>query len=233
MVYFEKNILLVLLNKNEEKGLQFILPKINKNDFKHIICIDGGSTDSSINLLNMYAIEILPQVATGRGNAFKLAFEYVLSHNYEYLIFFSTDGNENVDDLKRFIDLTRSGPDLIIASRMKKNSHNEEDDNFFKPRKWGNNLFSIAAWLLFSRKKTEYITDPINGYRAFKIETWRNVKFRSSKFSIEFESSIKAYKLKLRTLEFETYEHKRIGGKSSATALKTSFQMVKTLFLEL
>jgi glycosyltransferase involved in cell wall biosynthesis len=228
-----ENILLVLLNKNEEKGLEFILPRINLRDFKKVICVDGGSTDGSIRLLNSYNVDILPQSAIGRGNAFKMAFDYSLNHQFEYLIFFSTDGNESVDDLKRFIYLTKSSPDLIIASRMKRGSHNEEDDNFFKPRKWGNNLFSITAWVLFSRKKSEYITDPINGYRAFKLDSWRNVKFRSSKFSIEFESSIKAYKLKFRTLEFETYEHKRIAGKSSATALKTSFQMVKTLFLEL
>jgi glycosyltransferase involved in cell wall biosynthesis len=220
------------LNKNEEVGLNYVLPKIKKNLFHEIVCVDGGSTDDSLKVLMNHGFRVLPQVATGRGEAFKQALNYASKMGHEYIIFFSTDGNENPADLPLFIESIRLAPDLIIASRMLKESRNEEDDYFWRPRKWANKLFAYLAWLIFSRKTSDYISDPINGYRAFKVCSWTKVQFRSSGFSIEYESSIKAYKHKMRTIEFPTFEHNRIGGESSATAFKTTKDLLKILLFE-
>ena len=224
--------LLVVLNKNEELGLKEILPRINKNLFKEIICIDGNSTDNSAAVLDSFAIKVLAQNSSGRGAAFKLAFKYAQNRGFDYLLFFSSDGNEDPYDLEKFINLMDLNPDLIIASRMLPGSHNEEDDKFLRPRKMGNKVFSFFAWVTFSKFKSKYISDPINGFRALRFSSWSDKQFRSDNFSIEFEISIKAYKYNYKVVEFETKENERISGKSGARAIKTSSAMIKTLILE-
>ncbi len=224
--------LLVVLNKNEELGLKEILPRINKALFKEIICIDGNSTDKSVAVLDSFAIKVLSQNSSGRGAAFKIAFKYAQNKGFDYLLFFSSDGNEDPNDLEKFIDLMHLNPDLIIASRMLPGSHNEEDDKIFRPRKLGNKVFSFFAWVAFSKFKSKYISDPINGFRALRFSSWNDKQLRSDNFSIEFEISIKAYKYNYKVIEFETRENKRISGKSGARAVKTSTAMIKTLIAE-
>jgi dolichol-phosphate mannosyltransferase len=224
--------LLILLNKNEEKGLIQLLPQIDQTLFDEIICIDGGSEDNSISLLRSSGIKVLEQNSSGRGVAFKLAFDYAKTRNFDYLLFFSTDGNEDPNDMKKFVGLLNQNPDLIIASRMLPGSRNEEDNKIFRFRKLGNKFFSVTAFLLFSRKIRNYISDPINGYRALKFSTWKEVEFSSESFSIEFEISIKAYKNRFKVIEFETSEQERISGVSGAKAIKTTYAMIKILYLE-
>lgn len=228
-----KNNLLVLLNKNEEIALGYLLPKIAVGEFKEIICIDGGSTDRSVELLRSYKFHVLPQNSGGRGEAFKQAVTYAKTKGFDYIIFFSTDGNEDPKDLSKINEYTNQSPDLIIASRMLPGAHNEEDSKILRPRKWGNIFFAVIAWIIFGSFRVPYISDPINGYRALKVKTWAPVKFRSQNFSIEFETSITAYKKKFKVLEFPTHEHERLGGESSAKAFRTSFDCLKILFSQM
>jgi glycosyltransferase involved in cell wall biosynthesis len=229
----DPSCLLVLLNKNEEKGLEFLLPRLNLKMFSEVICIDGDSIDKSRDILKKFNIKVLSQKSSGRGEAFKIAFEYSRKVKFDYLLFFSTDGNEDQNDLINFIDLMRLNPDLIIASRMLSESINEEDKSLWRPRKWGNKFFSVLAWIFFSRIPSDYISDPINGYRALKFTAWNNQNFISSKFSIEYETSIRAYKNKFSILEFPTHELERIGGQSGAKAFKTSLDLTRIFVKEL
>ena len=123
--------------------------------------------------------------------------------------------------------------DLVIGSRMMFGATNEEDIKFFRPRKVGNKFFSFIAYILFGLGRLKYISDPINGFRALKIESWSKSNLKSTGYSIEYEISIESYKKKLRVYEFPTVEMQRIGGQSQATAIKTSFALLKTLFFKL
>jgi len=42
-------------------------------------------------------------------------------------LFFSPDGNENPADIPKFKPLLEQGNDIVIATRMTKTAHNEED----------------------------------------------------------------------------------------------------------
>jgi hypothetical protein len=66
-----------------------------------------------------------------------------------------------------------------------------------------------------------------------KVSTWKDIAIKSEGFSVEFETSIKSYKNKLRVKEFPTVEGARLGGSSGAKAVKTTWAMVKTLILNI
>jgi glycosyltransferase involved in cell wall biosynthesis len=216
-----------ILNKNEDKSLEILLPNIDKSIFDLVYAVDGGSTDDSVRILNDANIEVLVQKAKGRGQAFKLAFEFAKIRGFDAIVFFSSDGNEDPKDLERFIGYLYAGYDLVIGSRMMPESYNEEDIKLFRFRKWGNKTFAWLAYLTFGLGKKR-ITDPINGYRAITTYAWERMAVQSEGFSVEYETSIKSYKLGLSVKEFPTFEHPRLFGASSATAFRTTEAMLRT-----
>ena len=225
------NICLVILNLNEEEGLRSILPKIDVQRFHDVVVVDGGSTDSSLEIVKSFGIRIIPQTARGRGEAFSIAFNK-LSKSCEAIIFLSSDGNEDPRDLEKFINYLNKGFDLVIGSRMLKDSRNEEDDKILKFRKWGNIFFAKLAFLLFGNSH-KYISDPINGFRAITCKKWFEMAPASKGFSIEFEVSLKAYKSNSNYIEFPTIEGDRIGGESTAKSIRTTMVIARTLMKEL
>ena len=138
------NIALCILTKNEKEALSLVYPTIPAagpdSGFDVVFALDGGSTDGTVEFFKKNNIPVIGQSKGGRGHAFQIAFEQIEADAY---IFFSPDGNEDVNDLKKFRPLLENGADIVIASRMMKGAHNEEDNQILKLRKWANNIFTI------------------------------------------------------------------------------------------
>jgi glycosyltransferase involved in cell wall biosynthesis len=221
---------LVILTLNEIDGLKALYRKIPFKEFDEVFAVDGGSADGTLEFFKKKGIKILPQRSKGRGEAFRIAVEKAKG---DVLIFFSPDGNENCEDLPKFKEyFLRKKYDLVIASRMMKGAHNEEDEQFFRWRKWANNCFNLLANVFF-RKKGHYITDSINGFRAIKKEKFKQLKLDGGGYTIEYQMTIKAFKHKLNIFEFPTYEAPRIGGESYAKSIPTGIKFLKVLFKEI
>lgn len=224
---------LVILNKNEIQALPFVLNEIPRDIFDEIIAIDGGSTDGSLEYIQKLNFKVLIQESKGRGAGFALGFKFAQKNEIDFLCFLSTDGNEVPIDLNRMVQIAKfESPDLVIASRMLKQSWNEEDEHWFRPRKWGNQFFAIVAYILFGRRG-KFISDPINGYRGLSLRTWNLLNPDAEGFNIEYQISVRAYKHNLKVIEFPTNEGPRIGGKSGARAIPTTIAMFKVLLGEL
>lgn len=228
------HITLVILTLNERECLEKIFPQIpspgQSAGFDQIVAVDGGSTDGTLEFFNERHIPVIAQSQRGRGQAFHEAFRAL--PNSDALIFFSPDGNEDPNDLKRFKPLLASGSDLIIASRMMKASFNEEDIHFFKPRKWVNNAFNFIANLFF-RQKGPYITDSINGYRALTKAAYLQLNLDAQDYTIEYQMTIRSLYKGLRIAEFPTIEGQRVAGETGAPSLPTGIRFIKRLLKEI
>jgi len=226
----KKKIGLAILNKNEIIGAKELINKIDQLLFNEIICIDGGSTDGSNKFIESKGIKVLQQKSSGRGEAFQLAIRE-MGERLDGIVFFSLDGNEDPKDLEKFVSYFEKEFDLVIANRMGNNSVNEEDAKFFKPRKWANQLFALLAYLIWG-SRGQYIQDPINGYRGLSKKFYDRENFESKKFSIEFETSIRAYKGKYSFVEFDTVEGHRLGGNSTAKSFPVAISLLKIIINE-
>lgn len=221
---------LIILNKNEATGIRKSLETINLQKFAKIIAIDGNSVDNSVEIFNSLGIEVVFQKYPGRGSAIRLGLE-IINKSYPQIrnvVLFSCDGNEDGKAIDSIVDLLVAN-DLVIASRMLKQSWNKEDFNKFKPRKWVNNVFSIFGFVLLYSRDLVYISDPLNGLRGFTTDFAAKIDLHSSGYAIEYEMSLKAYLTKSRYIEIPTIEGQRIAGKSKVPPFKTILQLVKIL----
>ena len=222
---------LAILNRNEEEALPTILPTIPRNEVDLLFCVDGDSTDRSLEILAEHEIDVLGQTSPGRGEAFRLAFEHARG-KVDALILYSPDGNEDAADIPKFRPLLEQGSDVVIASRMMPGAHNEEDDQVLRLRKWANLVFDWLAYLTWGRSQ-QRITDAINGYRAITLDAWELLAPDGPGYTIEYQTSIRAYKHGATVSEFPTHEGPRIGGESEAKSIDTGLRFVRLFFSEL
>lgn len=224
-------IALAILNRNEEEGLSAVLPRLRLDGVDRVFAVDGHSTDRSLEILRQHGIPVLPQPSLGRGEAFRSAFDHA-RQDVDAIIFFSPDGNENPDDVPRFRPLLEQGADVVIASRMMTGGVNEEDEELLRFRKWANLAFSEMARLTWGRARPK-ISDPINGFRAITVAAWDRLRPDGPGYTIEYQTSIRAYKLGLVVKEFATIEGQRIGGQSNARSIPTGLRFLRLFANEL
>lgn len=224
---------LCILTKNELPCLEVVLNDVvlacKKHNIENIYAIDGGSIDGTVEFFKKNNIKVLSQKNRGRGDAFHLAFKEIHSDLY---IFYSPDGNEDINDVYKFLEYANQGADIIIASRMMKDSYNEEDENLLKFRKWANNIFNAMANITF-RRSGKYITDSINGYRAITKDAAQSLKLDAVDYTIEYQMTMRAFKKGLNIVEFPTIEGKRLFGETQAKSIPTGLKFLKSYFREL
>ena len=176
-------VALCILNRNEADNLNNFINQIDFKKFSLVFAVDGKSTDNSVEIFNNYGVKTIIQDSMGRGNAIRIAVETTFnrSNKIDFLILISSDGNEDPKDIDRIIELLPDN-DLVIASRMLKDSWNEEDVNFFKPRKYANKFFAFLAYLMLKNHDSVYISDPLNGLRGFSIDFAKSLNLVSKYF---------------------------------------------------
>ena len=204
-------ITLVILTRNEIAGLRVVGSRIPKDAVDEIIAVDFHSTDGTREHLDELGFQVIDQHIPGRGEAFRLA---VKEATGDALIFFSPDGNEDPTDIPKFRNYFDQGNDLVIATRMAKGAHNEEDNHWWRLRKWVNLTFTFMANLLWNRSGV-YVTDTINGFRGIRKKTFTELALDGPGYTIEYQMSIRAFKTRRHITEFPTHEGSRIGAGGS------------------
>jgi len=222
-----------MLVKNEKACLEKMLPTLPLTGFgagyDKLIAVDGGSTDGSQQLLIDAGIDIFNQTKRGRGAAI---LEVMQSIDADAFIFFSPDGNEDIADLPKFRGYLNDGADLVIASRMMPGAHNEEDANILKFRKWANLTFNKLANIFFGAG-LPFVTDSINGYRAITKKLAKKLNLDALDYTIEYQMTIRALKVKSTIVEFPTHEGQRLAGVTGASSIPTGLRFIKRLLIEL
>jgi len=217
---------LIILTRNEISGLKSLIKQIPFDKVDEFFAVDFDSTDGTVEFFQQNKIPVVRQLKPGRAEAFRIGAKHAKGQN---LIFFSPDGNENPLDISKLINLIDGGADLAIASRFIKGSRNEEDDQFFKFRKWANQIFTLIINIIWNGT----LTDSINGYRAITKKAFQKLRLDAEGFAIEYQMSIRSLKLKLKIVEIHTVEGNRIGGQSGSSAVPTGLKFMYYLIREI
>lgn len=226
-------ITLVLLTRNERACVEIVYPTLPPpgahSGFDEIYVVDGGSTDGTREFFEQHGVRVIGQSERGRGHAFQIAFQRI---DADAFIFFSPDGNEDPRDLPRFRPALENGADLVIASRMMRGAHNEEDEQLLKWRKWANKAFNLLANLAF-RRNGPYVTDSINGFRAITRAAAAKLALDASDYTIEYQMTMRAMQNGLSIVEFPTHEGQRVAGETQAASIPTGIRFLRAFGREL
>lgn len=223
-----------ILTLNEIDGLREVFSRIPEAYRANAFAVDGGSTDGTLAFFAEHGVPVYGQSRRGRGEAFRMAFSQT---DYDALVFFSPDGNEDPSDIPVLARAIREGADMAIATRMARDSYNEEDGQVIRPRKWANQALTLLAngvWntgALCGRRP--YVTDTINGFRAITREAFEAATTDAEGYAIEYQLSIRLLKAHRRIVEIPTRELPRIGGESYATSWATGRRLLAVFLREL
>lgn len=220
---------LVLLTLDERPGLEATFDRIPRDAVDEVLAVDGGSRDGTLEFFASRGVAVHGQARRGRGEAFRVAFERA---GGDALIFFSPDGNEDPADVVKFRPLLDAGNDMVIATRMVRGAHNEEDEQRLRWRKWANNGFNLMANAAWNRG-SPFVTDAINGFRAITRDAWRRLAPDGPGYTIEYQTTIRALKLGLRIAEFPTHEGPRVDQREGSPSLDTGLAFLRLFAREL
>ena len=148
---------------NEEKHLNDTLRKLKKF-FKNILIVNDGSSDNTLNLLNIENITVLNHLVNiGQGGALESGMLYFINKtNFKYLITFDADGQHIAEVANLMLkELKKEKAFACIGSRFKNSKC-----KIPKFKRITLMMASIYEKLFFSID----LSDAHNGLRVFKRE---------------------------------------------------------------
>ncbi len=222
-------VALCLVTWNEIDGVKHDVPLIDRSKFDQIYCIDGGSTDGTVEYLAAAGIPVYRQTAKGLNQA---CWDGAEKCDCDAFVFFHPKGTIPVGDTYKFREFYERGYEFVVGSRMMKGAHNEEDTKFFKPRKWFVLATGLAAKILFKHEGNT-VWDTLHGFRGMTKTAFLSMPKTDGKVTIDMEMVCHAYKARLKRIEFPTSESPRLGGVTHFKAWATGKQILKCLWKEL
>lgn len=222
-------VALCLITWNELEGCRHDIPLIDRTKFDEIYCIDGGSTDGTVEYLTEQGIPVYRQTAKGLNQACKDGAEKCTCDAF---VFFHPKGSIPVEDTYKFRKYFEEGYDLVIGSRMLKESRNEEDGRLLKPRKWFVLGLGMLSAILF-RREGNRIKDVLHGFRGMKKDKFLALDISDFNPSVDIEMVSRSYKLRMKRIEFPTQERERIAGTTHFKAIPTGKKLLKYMFWEI
>ena len=220
---------LCLLTWNEIDGVKHDVPLLDYNKFDHVYCVDGGSTDGTVEFLKSKGIPVFTQLKKGYNQACKEAGYHC---KCDAFIIYHPKGTIPIDDIYRFRSFFEDGYEFIIGSRMAKGGRNEEDDKILRIRKWFVLWLGLVAKILFKREGNT-TWDVLHGFRGMTIRAFNEMNISDFPMSFDIETCCRAYKKKIKRIEFPTCESRRIGGQTHFKTLSAGLNFIKYIFYEL
>lgn len=207
---------------NEEANIEGVI-----NDLRtycpeaDIVVIDDGSKDKTSLIVKRLGVNalILP-FNLGIGGAMQAGYRYAKLKKYDIAIQFDGDGQHMASEIKKIVmPLTTDTADIVIGSRFLEQA--DYRSPFF--RRLGISFFSSLLSLILGMK----ITDTTSGFRAVNKKV---ISFFSDTYPDDYpevEALVLLHKEKFRIMETSVSMRQRKGGKSSITALRSVYYMVK------
>ena len=223
---FEKSLVLIPVFNEEEQIINII--NECKKYFKHILCVDDGSSDSTYKLIDeLKDITLLSHcINCGQGTALLTGIKYFLKYtNLEYLITLDGDGQHSIKDICLMLDVIENNNyDAVLGSRFLNKEYLSKVP--FK-RKF---LLQVARVFekLFYRIN---LTDAHNGLRVLKRNACIELKnLECSEMAHATEIAYKLTRSNLKIIEYPCkikYENNLKGSQLSLNGLNIISELIQ------
>ena len=218
-------IMVLIPAYNEAENLKDLLPRIPetiKGMQVGVLVVDDGSDDETKEIVQKHGHLVVSNVINrGGGAALRLGYDTLKNSGAQICITMDADGQHQPEEIEKLVSpIISDACDVVIGSRVL--GTREKD----KPiRAAGVYLFSAIISSLLGKR----ITDPSSGFRAFKIDTIKNINLHEDQYHTS-ELIIEAVKKGFRLKEVPITILKRKFGKSKkGRDLTYGFHFAKTI----
>lgn len=228
----EKELLIILPVKNEEKNIRKVLEQLARPEIREIadiLCINDASTDSSGQIMECYPCTQIKNVfGLGYGSALQLGYKYAVRKNYQYVIQMDADGQHDVCNIPFIYEKLRSRdemgrqPDLVLASRFMEGSSEFPVSVFKRVAFW---LFRTMILAATGRR----IADPTTGLQGLGRNTFTYYSHYNN-FDYQYPDAnmiMQMLLLQYQLVEIPAVMHARTDGKSMHAGIEPIWYMVR------
>ena len=212
--YKIEKVSVIIPAKDEEKTLDLVLKEFGEAVQKiekdiEIIVVDDHSKDKTKEIALENGVKLISNNGqSGKGNALRLGFK---ESTGDVIVMLDADYSHRPKDLPLFLEGIEKGAGLVIGSRIWGGS-----DEYTRIRASGNFLLTAVFGLIFD----EYLSDVLNGYKAFRREIFDDYTYKSSTFEIEIELAVNTLRSGYKILEVPSHERERAGGKMKSSVIR-------------
>lgn len=214
-------VLVIIPAYNEEGNLPSLIRDISsKYPQYHLLVVNDCSEDRTWSLCKELGVDVLDlPINLGIGGAVQAGYRYALYKGYDIAVQVDGDGQHDPEYIALLVDAVVNGADLCIGSRF---LEGEGFQSTFT-RRLGIKYFS---WLIefFTGRR---VSDPTSGFRACNRKV---IEFFAKDYPRDYPEPETVVVLNRRGFKVEEAPVRMKGrreGKSSITALKSVYYMVK------
>jgi glycosyltransferase involved in cell wall biosynthesis len=210
---------------NEEANVGRVIDEIRAVDPSlDILVVDDGSYDRTAAVAHEHGATVvrLP-FNLGIGGAVQTGFRYAYEQGYDLAVRLDGDGQHDPSQLDRILAPVLAGEaDIAVGSRFA-----EEVDGYRSSRSRRIGI-RLLAWVV-SRIVGRRVTDTTSGFQALNRRAIELFAHDYPHDYPEVEATIMVSRHRLRSVEVPVSMRERGGGRSSITALRSVYYMVKVL----
>ncbi|ABN57589.1 MULTISPECIES: S-layer glycoprotein N-glycosyltransferase AglJ [Methanoculleus] len=166
---------------NEAPTIGELVEGFRQRGFLHILVMDGNSTDGTPDIARAAGAVVRSQTGKGKGNAIIEAVDII---DQPYVLMLDGDGTYSPDDAEKMLEPLGRGFDHVIGDRLV----NPEAGAFTRLNLLGNQLLNV----MFRIAHGKALSDILSGYRAFTLQSIRQMTLKEAGFEIETEMAVEA-----------------------------------------
>jgi glycosyltransferase involved in cell wall biosynthesis len=209
----------------EERAIAGVVAEIRAFDpGLDVVVVDDGSRDGTAAAARAAgaAVVSLP-FNLGIGGAVQTGFKYALAHGYDLAVRLDGDGQHDPTELPKLIEPVLAGKaDIVVGSRFA-----QDDPGYRAPlaRRLGIGLFARIVSVLVRQR----VTDTTSGFQALNR---KGIALFAADYPHDYpevEATVMVVRHELRLLEVPVRMREREHGRSSITALRSLYYVVKVL----
>ena len=209
---------------NEERSVPRVIAELRAFDpGLEIVVVSDGSTDRTAEVareLGAHAIRL--PFNLGIGGAVQTGFRYAYEHGFDVAVRVDGDGQHDASQLDRVLAPVLAGEaDIAVGSRFV----GGEGYRSSRSRRVG---IRILAWTV-SRLVGQRVTDTTSGFQAANRAAIALFARDYPHDYPEVEATVMVFRHRLRLTEVPVTMREREHGRSSITALRSIYYMVKVL----
>jgi len=165
---------------NEEPTIGEVVRGFAEQGYDDVLVIDGGSEDDTQRVAEVAGARVVEQSGSGKGQAVCEAIHEHLGRPYVVMI--DGDGTYLPEEVDRLLEPLSDGADHVLGNRL------GNPEAFTRLNFVGNRIFNFEFRLAHGK----HLGDILTGYRAFTLDSARELTLTEEGFGIETEMCAEA-----------------------------------------